>query len=124
MIRTIKNRYRQYFKGDSMSEIVMGKNKKVGDSAFVTEILNGEMLSLNSEMSEEGIIVIGKPDVAKNPMTGELEKILHIIVTDRKTYCPECKKENKPSIEITVTETELCIYPCKRCNQFVWFRSK
>lgn len=101
-----------------MSDIVMGKDKKVGDSIFITELLNSEMLP------EDDVIVIGKPDVAKNPMTGELEKILHVIITDRKTYCPECKKENGPGIEITVTETELCIYPCKRCNQFVWFRAK
>lgn len=94
-----------------MSEIVMGKNKKVGDSVFITEI-------------DEGISVIGRPDVAKNPMTGELEKITHIIITDNNTYCPKCKNENEPGIEITVTETELCIYPCKKCNQFVWFRAK
>ena len=89
-----------------MSEIVMGKNKKVGDSVFITEI-------------DEGVSVIGNPDVAKNPMTGELERIIHVIVTDKKTYCPKCKKENEPGIEITVTETELCIYPCKKCNQFI-----
>lgn len=94
-----------------MSEIVMGKDKKVGDSIFVTEI-------------DEGINVIGKPDVARNPMTGKLEKILYVIVTDKKTYCPKCKKENEPGIEITITETGLCIYPCKICNQFVWFRMK
>jgi hypothetical protein len=105
-------------KGDSMSEIVMGKDKRVGDSAFVTEILNSKMLS------EEGVSVIGKPDVAKNPMTGELERVLRIIVTDKKTYCPECKKGNEPGIEITVTDTGLYIYPCKRCNRFVWFREK
>lgn len=94
-----------------MNEIVMGKKKKVEDSIFVTEI-------------EEGVSIIGKPDVAKNPMTGELERILYIIVTDKKTYCPKCEKENEPGIEITVTDTELCIYACKRCNQFVWFRVK
>jgi hypothetical protein len=101
-----------------MGEIIMGKNKKVGDSIFVTE------LPKNETLSEDDIIVIGKPDFAKNPMTGELERILHITVTDRKTYCPNCKKENGPGVEITVTETELCVYPCKRCNQFVWFRAK
>lgn len=94
-----------------MSKIVIGKDKKVGDSIFITEI-------------EEGISVIGQPDVAKNPMTGELERILHVSVTDKKTYCPECKKENDPGIELTITETYLCIYPCKKCNQFVWFRAK
>ena len=94
-----------------MREIVMGKDKKVGDSVFITEI-------------EEGVSIVGKPDVAKNPMTGELERILHVIVTDIKTYCPKCKNENGPGIEIKVTETELCIYACKICNQFVWFRLK
>ena len=94
-----------------MKDIVMGKDKKVGDSPFVTEI-------------EEGISVIGKPDVARNPMTGELERILHIIRTDMKTYCTKCKEENDPGIDITVTETELCIYACKKCNQFIWFRMK
>lgn len=88
----------------------MGKDKKVEDSIFITEI-------------EEGVRVIGKPDVAKNPMTGELERILYIIVTDKKTYCPSCKKGNESGIEIAVTET-LYIYPCKKCNQFVWFRMK
>lgn len=72
----------------------MGKDKKVGDSTFVTDI-------------DEDVSVIGKPDVAKNPMTGELERILDIIVTDMRTYCPSCKKENGPGIEITVTETGL-----------------
>lgn len=94
-----------------MSDIVIGRHKKVGDSIFVTEI-------------EEGINIIGKPDVVKNPMTGELERILHIITTDKKTYCPKCKEENESGIEITLTETELCIYACKRCNQFIWFRMK
>jgi len=97
-----------------MSEIVMGKDKKVGDSIFITEI-------------DEGISVVGKPDVARNPMTGKLEKILTVVTVDRKTRCPKCKEENEPGIEgieITVTETGLCIYPCKRCNQFVWFKMK
>ncbi len=91
-----------------MNEIVMGKDKKVGNSIFVTEI-------------DEGVNIIGKPDFAKNPMTGKLERILYVFLTDKKTCCPECKKENDPGIEITVTETELCIYPCKKCNQFIWF---
>lgn len=94
-----------------MKNIIMGKDKKVGDSIFVTEI-------------DEGVSIIGKPDFVKNPMTGELERILHVAIMDKKTYCPGCKKENDPGIEITVTETELCIYACKKCNRFVWFRTK
>ena len=89
----------------------MGKDKKVGDNVFITEI-------------DEGVNVIGKPDVVKNPMTGELERISYIIVTDKKTYCPKCKEENEIGIEITITDKELCIYACRKCNQFVWFRMK
>lgn len=94
-----------------MNNIIMGKNKKVGDSIFITEI-------------DEGVDIIGKPDFVRNPQTGKLERILAVVITDMKTYCPECRKENGPGIEITITETELCIYACKRCNRFVWFRAK
>lgn len=89
----------------------MGKYKKVGDSVFITEI-------------DECFSVIGKPDVAKNPITGKVERILDIAITDKKTYCPKCKKENDPGIEVTMLESGLYVYPCKRCNQFVWFRDK
>lgn len=94
-----------------MEEIVMGKDKRIGDSVFITEI-------------EEGINVIGKPDVLRNPMTCELERILHVIVTQNVTYCPKCKNANEPGVEITVTEKELCVYPCKKCGKFVFFRVK
>lgn len=94
-----------------MEVIVMGKDKHIGDSIFITEI-------------EEGINVIGKPDVLRNPMTNELERIRYIMVTKNVTYCPKCKSANGPGVEITVTEKELVIYPCNKCGQFVFFRVK
>lgn len=91
-----------------MPEIIMGKNKKIGDSAFITEI-------------EKGVLVLGKPDVLKNPMTGNLEKISQVIVTDKVTYCPKCKSPNEAGVEITIAENGLCVFPCKKCKQFIWF---
>lgn len=92
-------------------EIQMGKPKHVGDSAVVTDL-------------GDDMLVIGKPDVVKNPMTGNLEKIKTIVTTDRETTCPMCKKQNPPGIEITETEPGLLIYACKQCNQFVWCKAK
>ena len=88
-------------------EIQMGKSKRVGDSAMVTDL-------------GDGMLAIGKPDVALNPMTNKLERIKTVVTTDRETTCPMCKQKNPPGIEITETETGLLIYACKQCSQFVW----
>lgn len=46
-----------------MNNIIMEKNKKVGDSIFITEI-------------DKDVNIIGKPDFVRNPQTGKLERIL------------------------------------------------
>jgi len=90
-----------------MSEIVMGKPKKVGESATITDI-GDEML------------VIGKPTVAYNPITKQNEKVKAVIKTDNLTFCPKCKEENPSGVEITLLETGYLIYACPSCDQFVW----
>lgn len=94
-----------------MSEIQMGKSKRVGDSAMVTDL-------------GDGMLAIGKPDVVKNPMSGKLERIRTVVTTDRESFCPQCKQKNAPGIEITATETGLIIYACKQCTQFVWCKER
>jgi len=92
-----------------MSEIVMCKPKKVGESATITDI-GDEML------------VIGKPTVAYNPITKQNEKVKDIIKTDKQTFCPKCKKQNPSDVEITILETRYFVYACPSCNQFVWVK--
>lgn len=89
----------------------MGKPKRVGDSAMVTDL-------------GDGMLVLGKPTVVNNPMTNQLERIKTVVTTDRETTCPMCKEKNLPGIEITETETGLLIYACKKCDQFVWCKAR
>ncbi len=94
-----------------MSEIMMGKPKHVGDSAMITD-LGDEML------------VLGVPDVAYNPVTKQIEKVVDVAKTKRPTTCPDCKKENEPGVEVTLLESGIFNYACPKCNQFVWCREK
>ena len=92
-------------------DIVMGKPKKVGDSAMVTDL-------------GDGTLVLGTPTVASNPVTGELDRIKEVIKHPQPTFCPNCKKQNPPGVEITILETGYIVYACPSCNQFVWCRLK
>ena len=94
-----------------MSEIMMGKPKHVGDSAMVTDL-------------GDGMLVLGMPTVAYNPVTKQNERIKEIIKHPQLTYCPNCKKQNPPGVEITLLETGNFVYACPSCNQFVWCREK
>ncbi len=89
----------------------MGKPKHVGDTAMVTDI-------------GDGMLVVGKPTVAMNPVTGQMEDVVTVIITDTPTYCPSCKEQNDPGIEITVLKSMICAYACKKCNQYAWFKPK
>lgn len=94
-----------------MNEIMMGKPKHVGDSAMITDL-------------GDGMLVLGTPTVAYNPVTKQDERIKEIIKHPQPTNCPNCKKQNPPGVEITFLETGFFIYPCPSCNQFVWCRLK
>lgn len=94
-----------------MNEIMMGKPKRVGDSAMVTDI-------------GDGMLVLGTPTVAYNPITKQNESIKEVITHPEPTTCPSCKEQNPPGIEITFLETGYFIYACKQCSQFVWCKLK
>ncbi len=94
-----------------MNDIMMGKPKHVGDSAMVTDL-------------GDGMVVLGTPTVAYNPITKQNEKIATVVKTPTPTTCPNCKKQNDPGVEITFLETGYFIYACPSCNQFVWCREK
>jgi len=92
-------------------EILMGKPKHVGDSAMVTDL-------------GDGMLVLGTPTVAYNPITMQNEKIKEVIKHSEPTTCPNCKKQNLTGVEITFLETGYFIYACKQCNQFVWCKER
>lgn len=94
-----------------MNEIVMGKPKKVGDSAMVTDL-------------GDGMLVLGTPTVAYNPITKQNERIKEVVKHHQPTNCPYCKEQNPPGVEITFMETGYFVYACPSCNQFVWCRFK
>lgn len=94
-----------------MSEIMMGKPKKVGDDMMVTDL-------------GDGMLVLGTPTVAYNPTTKQNERIKEVIKPPEPTNCPQCKKQNPPGVEITFLETGYFVYACPSCNQFVWCRKK
>lgn len=94
-----------------MNEIMMAKPKHVGDSAMITDL-------------GDGMLVLGTPTVAYNPITKQNERIKEIIKHLQPTYCPNCKKQNPPGVEITILETGYFVYACFQCNQFVWCRIK
>lgn len=94
-----------------MNEIMMGKPKKVGDSVMVTEL-------------DDDMVVLGTPTVAKNPVTGNLDRISEVVKVLTETTCPKCKARNDPGVEITFLETGYFVYACPSCNQFVWCRIK
>ena len=90
-----------------MNDIIMGKDKKVGDDVLITDL-------------GEGMVVYGVPDVARNPMTGELEKIKSVVKTPKMTICPKCGEKNGPGVDITLLESGIFIYACPKCEQFIW----
>ncbi len=94
-----------------MNEIMMGKSKHVGDSAMVTDL-------------GDGMLVLGTPDVAYNPITKQNENILKVVKAPTQTTCPKCKELNDPGVEITFLETGYFVYACPKCNQFIWCREK
>lgn len=94
-----------------MGDIMMGKSKRVGDDMNVTDL-------------GDGMIVLGTPDVAYNPITKQNERISEIAKAPTPTTCPSCKKRNEPGVEITSLETGYLVYACPSCGQFVWCRLK
>lgn len=94
-----------------MEEIMMGIPKKVGDSAMITDL-------------GDGMLVLGMPTVAYNPVTKQKERIEEVIKIPMPSRCPKCKASNPPGIELTYLETGYLVYPCPSCNQFVWCREK
>ena len=97
--------------GSTKNGIRMSKPKHVGESVFVNDV-------------GEGMVVVGAPDVVYNPLTQQKEKILAVITTPITTNCPNCKEQNDPGIEITMLESCICVYACKRCNQYVWYKKR
>jgi len=95
----------------NMNNIMMGKPKYAGDSAMITEL-------------GDDMLVLGTPTVAYNPVTKQNERIAEVIKNPQPTYCPNCKKQNEPGVEITFLETGYFVYACPSCNQFVWCRFK
>lgn len=94
-----------------MTEYMMGKSKHVGDDLNLTDL-------------GDGMLVLGTPDVAYNPITKQNEKISKVVKAPTQTTCPNCKQCNDPGVQITFLETEYFVYACPLCNQFVWCRFK
>ena len=94
-----------------MGEIVMGKDKHVGDSTLVTEL-------------DDSTLVFGILDYAQNPNKKELYKNITVIRTDAPTYCSSCKQQNGPGVQVTILENGIFIYACPKCDQFVWCKAK
>lgn len=94
-----------------MSEIIMGKPKHVGESMMVTDL-------------GDGVLVLGTPDEAYNPITRHNEKIVEAVKSPLPTTCPNCKKQNSPGVDVVLLESGYFVYACPSCNQFVWCRIK